>query len=105
MCKTMRTMTVVAGATLVWAAIAEVPKLPPREDAAIQARIDAAHARGGGVVNIPAGRHVVGQLDLKSGVELHLEKGAFLEGTSDRTAYPKFTRPYSGGVRMRAAVE
>ena len=54
--------------------------LPPREEVAIQARIDAASATGGGVVTIPAGRHVVGQLDLKSGVELHLEKGAVLEG-------------------------
>ena len=54
--------------------------IPPREEAAIQARIDAASAAGGGVVNLPAGRHVVGQLDLKSGVELHLEKGAVLEG-------------------------
>ncbi len=75
--------------------------LPPREDAAIQAQINAAFVRGGGTVNIPAGRHVVGQLDLKSGVELHLEKGAVLEGTSDRTAYPKFTRPYHRDERAR----
>ena len=74
--------------------------LPPREEVAIQVRIDAASAKGGGTVNIPAGRHIVGQLDLKSGVELHLEKGAVLEGTSDRTAYPKFTRPYSEGDWM-----
>ena len=74
--------------------------LPPREEAIIQAQIDATSAKGGGVVNISAGRHVVGQLDLKSGVELHLEKGAVLEGTSDRTAYPKFTRPYSEGDWM-----
>ena len=53
MWKTMRAMTAVAGATFVWTAIAEVPKLPPREEVAIQAKIDAAHAKGGGVVNIP----------------------------------------------------
>lgn len=74
--------------------------VPPREDAAIQQQIDATSAKGGGVVNLPKGRHVVGQLDLKSGVELHLEKGAVLEGTSDRSAYPKFTRPYSEGDWM-----
>ena len=66
----------------------------------IQDRINEAFANGGGVVNIPAGRHIVGQLDLKSGVELHLEKGAVLEGTSDRSAYPKFTRPHSEGDWM-----
>ena len=74
------------------------------ETAAIQARIDETSARGGGVVSIPAGRHVVGQLDLKSGVELHLEKGAVLEGTSDRSAYPKFTRPYSEGDWMGVVI-
>jgi len=36
------------------------------ETAAIQARIDEASARGGGVVSIPAARHIVGQLDLRS---------------------------------------
>lgn len=79
-------------------AVAGEPVL--REEAVIQARIDAAAAQGGGVVNIPAGRHVVGQLDLKSGVELHLEGGAVLEGTADRDAYPKFTRPHSEGDWM-----
>ena len=91
------------GLIILLAVLAEVALsagLPPREEIAIQAQIDAASAKGGGVVNISAGRHVVGQLDLKSGVELHLEKGAVLEGTSDRTAYPKFTRPYSEGDWM-----
>ena len=45
-----------------------------------QGRIDEAFSAGGGRVSIPAGRHLVGQLDLKSGVELHLEEGAVLEG-------------------------
>ena len=44
-----------------------------------QAAIDAVARRGGGVVSVPAGRHLVGQLDLKSNVELRLEKGAVLE--------------------------
>ena len=92
------------GVLVVFAAVLAVVALgaglPPREEVVIQSQIDAAFAKGGGVVNVPVGRHVVGQLDLKSGVELHLEKGAVLEGTSDRTAYPKFTRPYSEGDWM-----
>ena len=46
----------------------------------VQSRIDACAARGGGCVVVPAGRHLVGQIDLRSNVELHLEKGAVLEG-------------------------
>ena len=45
---------------------------------AIQAAIDEVHAAGGGQVVIPAGEYVTGALELKSGVELHLDKGAKL---------------------------
>ena len=48
------------------------------ETARWQAAIDAAGRAGGGIVTIPAGRHLVGQLDLRSNVELHLEEGAVL---------------------------
>ena len=46
------------------------------ETAQWQRAIDAAAARGGGRVTIPAGRHLVGQLDLRSNVEIHLSEGA-----------------------------
>ena len=36
----------------------------------LQAEIDACAARGGGCVVVPAGRHLVGQIDLRSNVEL-----------------------------------
>ena len=50
------------------------------ETAAIQAQIDATAAKGGGRVTIPKGIHPCGTLYMKSGVELHLEKGAVLMG-------------------------
>jgi len=55
--------------------------------AAIQAAIDAVHVNGGGIVWIPAGNFVTGVLFLKSGVNLHLEKGAVLTGSSQRLNY------------------
>ena len=53
------------------------------ETALWQSAIDAASAAGGGVVSIPPGDHVCGQLVLKSGVTLKLEEGARLVGSGD----------------------
>lgn len=73
-------------------------EIPSREDASIQTSIDAASAAGGGLVNIPAGRHVVGQLYLKNNVELHLEEGALLEGAPGLHNYVVHALPYSEGT-------
>lgn len=54
--------------------------------AAIQRAIDATAATGGRVV-VPAGRWWTGSLQLKSGVELHLEKDATLLGSTNRVDY------------------
>lgn len=63
-----------------------------------QAAIDAAAKRGGGVVRVPAGRHVTGQLYLKSNVELHLEDGASLEGAPGLHNYVVHALPFSEGT-------
>lgn len=68
------------------------------ETAAWQGRIDSAAMAGGGVVSVPSGRHLVGQLDLKSNVELRLEKGAVLEGIVGLEHYRVTTLPYSEGT-------
>lgn len=44
----------------------------------IQEKIDALSASGGGVLRIPPGIHETAALRLRTGVELHLEKGAVL---------------------------
>jgi polygalacturonase len=49
----------------------------------IQAAIDRCHGQGGGRVIIPAGRHVIGTLRLRSHVHLVLEPGAVLLGSHD----------------------
>lgn len=57
-----------------------------------QAAIDAAHAKGGGRVSVPKGKHVVGQLVLKSNVELHLEDGAILWASGDGKLFREIMR-------------
>lgn len=56
---------------------------PAANRAAINQAIDAASAAGGGRVVIPPGEWRTGTVELKNGVELHLERGAVLKG-SDR---------------------
>ncbi|WP_372983692.1 glycoside hydrolase family 28 protein [Microbacterium sp.] len=52
--------------------------------AAIQAAIDAANAKGGGTVLVPAGATFLsGSIVLKSYVELHVERGATLQASGD----------------------
>ena len=77
----------------------ETPRPSPGlETAKWQAAIDAAAAAGGGRVTIPAGRHLVGGLELKSNVELHLADGAVLEGAVGLENYRIRSLPCSEGT-------
>ncbi|MCH5346441.1 MAG: glycoside hydrolase [Muribaculaceae bacterium] len=62
--------------------------------AAIQGAIDAAAAAGGGRVTVPPGQWVTGSIFLKSGVELHLEQGATLLGSTDIADYTPVSTDY-----------
>jgi len=64
----------------------------------IQAKIDAAAARGGGEVVVPSGEHRVTSLWLRSGVALHLARGARLLASRDCSAYPKVEGGRPAGV-------
>ena len=66
-----------AGCTV---AVAAPPEGMQWETAAIQAKIDAAAAKGGGRVTVGKGVHPCRTLYLKSGVEQHLEEGAVILG-------------------------
>lgn len=57
--------------------------------AAIQAAIDHASAAGGATVIVPQGVFLSGSIYLKPGVNLRLEKGAVLKGTTNTSDYPK----------------
>ncbi len=56
---------------------------------AIQAAIDDCNRNGGGKVIIPAGNYLTGTLYFKSYVTLHLERGAFLYGSTHLSDYPE----------------
>ena len=58
------------------------------ETADIQRRIDEESAKGGGRVSIAKGVHRIKPIQLKSGVELHLEAGARLLGSPYGGDYP-----------------
>ncbi|WP_156250121.1 glycoside hydrolase family 28 protein [Pseudactinotalea terrae] len=65
----------------------------------LQAEIDAAAARGGGRVVVPAGVHRTGALRLRSHVELHLEVGSVLQFDPDPQLYPVVTARWEGVPR------
>ncbi|KJD31093.1 glycoside hydrolase [Tamlana nanhaiensis] len=54
---------------------------------AIKKAIDSCNASGGGKVLIPAGNFLTGPIHLKSNVNLHLETGANVLFTTDKSAY------------------
>ena len=58
------------------------------DQTAIQSAIDACARAGGGTVLFPQGDFVSGTLRLASGVTLHLEDGATLWGSTNRSDYP-----------------
>ncbi|HZL09687.1 MAG TPA: glycoside hydrolase family 28 protein [Prolixibacteraceae bacterium] len=59
---------------------------------AIQAGIDSLARLGGGKLIIPEGRFLSGSIVLKSGVEIHLQKNAFLLGSTDPSQYKSLKR-------------
>lgn len=54
---------------------------------AVQAAIDACHKDNGGTVLIPAGIFVIGTVEMKSNVTLHLSAGSTLLGSADGKQY------------------
>lgn len=62
----------------------------------IQSAIDQLAAKGGGTLVIPKGVFLTGAIFLKPGVNLHLEEGAVLKGSTDRKDYPKMKTRIEG---------
>jgi polygalacturonase len=55
---------------------------------AIQKAIDDCYRTGGGRVTVPEGIFITGQLTLYSNIELYLQAGAILKGSTDMKDYP-----------------
>ena len=67
----------------------------------INAAIDDCNKKGGGVVTIPKGLWLTGPIVLKSNVNLHLDKNAVLQFTSDFDQYPLVEGNWEGLPQMR----
>jgi len=63
--------------------------------------IAACHKKGGGVVLIPKGLWITGPIELKSNVNLHLQKNAVLQFTKDFDQYPLVRSNWEGLPQMR----
>jgi polygalacturonase len=62
------------------------------DTAAIQKAIDACSSHGGGRVTVPAGATItIATIVLKSGVDLHLERGALLQGSPHHADFTRFS--------------
>ncbi len=66
---------------------------------AIKKAIEAASKQGGGSVLVPAGRFLTGSIALESNINLHLEAGALLLFTTDKSEYPMVISRWEGATR------
>ncbi len=69
--------------------------------AALERAIDACAARGGGRVVVPPGLWLTGPIVLRSRIDLHLERGALVIFTPQRSEYPLEASEYEGGAGLR----
>lgn len=74
---------------------------PDMDTHALQALIDKASSKGGGRVTFSHGQYTVGQLVLKSGVELHLEEDACLLGSTSPYDYATVDVSQVAGDRLK----
>lgn len=68
---------------------------------AINDAIIACNKKGGGVVVVPKGLWITGPIELKSNVNLHLQKNAILQFTRDFDQYPLVASNWEGLPQMR----
>jgi DNA sulfur modification protein DndE len=68
---------------------------------AINSALKFANLSGGGTVLIPKGTWLTGPIELKSNVNLHLEKGAVLQFTEDKDQYPLILTTWEGQKAYR----
>jgi alpha-L-rhamnosidase len=68
--------------------------------AAIQKAIDRLAAHGGGTLVIPPGNFLSGAIFLKPGVNLHLDKGAVLQGSTNIADYPELMTRIEGHFQV-----
>ena len=76
-----------AAKTLTSEALKLVPDGKTLNTVALQQAIDQLSKKGGGCISLSEGKYLTGAIQLKSGVELHLERGAVLLGSTNPDDY------------------
>lgn len=69
----------------------------------LQQQIDSCSRQGGGTVLVPAGKFLTGTLYMKDNVDLHLDEGAVLLGSTRPQDYPSNTPEATAGERAGIA--
>ena len=64
-----------------------------------QHSIDSCSEHGGGIVRVPKGKYTIGTLHLKDNVDLHLDEGAVLLGSTHPEDYTSPALIYASGAR------
>lgn len=67
---------------------------------AFKKAISACHTAGGGVVVVPAGKYLTGPIHLKSNVNFHLQEGAEILFTKEKSAYLPMVHTSYEGVEL-----
>ncbi|MBP5387883.1 MAG: glycoside hydrolase family 28 protein [Prevotella sp.] len=83
------------------AAARDYHAVPGMDTGTLQDLIDKASRGSGGRVVFSQGRYLIGQLELKSGVELHLEEGAMLLGSTSPYDYMPVDAKETAGDRLK----
>ena len=73
----------------------------PGNTTAINEAISVCHAKGGGIVIVPAGNWITGPLILKDNVNLHLQKNALLQFSKNFDDYNLIETNWEGQPQMR----
>ena len=75
--------------------------VPGMDTGTLQALIDNVSSSGGGRVTFCHGKYIIGQLELKSGVELHLQEGACIIGSTSPYDYMPIDAGIVTGDRLK----
>ncbi|GAB4094028.1 YhcH/YjgK/YiaL family protein [Flaviaesturariibacter terrae] len=81
-----------------------VPDGQTLNTAAFAKAIDACAKAGGGKVIVPAGLWLTGPIELRSGVNLVVERGALIQFTPDHTQYPLEKLGGSSSIQVRPPI-
>ena len=88
MCKCLIFVYTVVTVVAATADLVPVSAVSADETRVLQGEIDRLAAAGGGTLRVRSGVHRSGALFFKPGVNLHLEKGAVIQGVDEAAAYP-----------------